>query len=74
MNLIRRREQLEISGGTSESSAAGTRHSYSEGERVAFVDWIKTSLKDDEEFKTYLPIDSTSQEIFTKIKDGIILW
>ena len=74
MNLIRRREQLEVSGGTSESSAAGTRHSYFEGERVAFVDWIKTALKDDEEFKTYLPIDSTSQEIFTKIKDGIILW
>lgn len=73
MNLIRRREQLEISGGTSESSAEGTRHSYSEGERVGFVDWIKTSLKDDEEFKTYLPIDSTSQEIFIKIKDGIIL-
>lgn len=74
MQLIGKREQLEILRGTSESSAEGTKHSYSEGELVAFVDWIKTSLKDDEEFKAYLPINSKGQEIFTKLKDGIILW
>ena len=72
--LIKKREQLDVSGGTSESSAEGTKHSYSEAERVAFVDWINTALKDDAEAQVYLPIDPASSDVFEKIKDGIILW
>lgn len=72
--LIKKREQLDVSGGTSESSAEGTKHSYSEAERVAFVDWINTALKDDKEAQVYLPINPATSDVFEKIKDGIILW
>ena len=72
--LIKKKEQIESSGGTSESSAEGTKHSYSDAERVAFADWINTALQDDQEAKAYLPIDPATQDIFTKIQDGIILW
>lgn len=71
--LIKKREQLDVSGGTSESSAEGTKHSYSEAERVAFVDWINTALKDDREAQVYLPINPATSDVFEKIKDGIIL-
>ncbi|CAH3045459.1 unnamed protein product [Porites lobata] len=71
--LIKKRDQLESSGGTSESSAEGTKHSYSEAERVAFVDWINTALKDDKEAQAYLPINPATSDVFEKMKDGIIL-
>lgn len=58
----------------SESSAEGTKHSLSEAEKVAFVDWINTALQDDAEAKTYLPMDPATQDLFVRIKDGIILW
>ena len=63
-----------MSGGTSESSAEGTKHTYSEAERVAFVDWINTALKDDQEAQAYLPLDPATADVFEKMKDGIILW
>lgn len=71
--LIKKREQLDVSGGTSESSAEGTKHSYSEAERIAFVDWINSALKDDAEARVYLPINAATSDVFEKIKDGIIL-
>lgn len=72
--LIKKKDQIESSGGMSESSAEGTKHSYSDAERVAFADWMNTALKDDAEAKAYLPIDPSTQDIFTKIQDGILLW
>ena len=63
-----------MSGGTSESSAEGTKHSYSEAEKVAFVDWMNTALTDDAEARVYLPINPATSGLFEKIKDGIILW
>ena len=35
-------------------SAAGTTHSFSDEEKVAFVDWINHSLSFDEELKVYI--------------------
>lgn len=63
-----------MSGGTSESSAEGTIHSYSEAERVAFVDWMNSALKEDVEARVYLPINPATSDVFEKIKDGILLW
>ncbi|XP_022782444.1 plastin-3-like [Stylophora pistillata] len=71
--LIKKTEKVEISGGTSESSAEGTKHTFSEAEKVAFVDWINTALQDDAEAKAYLPMDPATQDLFVKINDGIIL-
>lgn len=71
--LIKKTEKVEISGGTSESSAEGTKHTLAEAEKVAFADWINTALQDDAEAKAYLPMDPATQDLFVKINDGIIL-
>lgn len=71
--LLKKKEQLDVSGGTSESSAEGTIHSYSEAERVAFVDWMNSALKEDVEACVYLPINPATSDVFEKIKDGILL-
>ncbi|KAJ7392218.1 hypothetical protein OS493_013594 [Desmophyllum pertusum] len=71
--LIKKKENLASSGGTSESSAEGTKHTYSDAERVAFVDWINTALQDDTEAKAYLPMNPVTSELFEKMNDGIIL-
>jgi hypothetical protein len=47
--------------------------SFSEEERTAYVKVINSTLKDDEDCKKYLPIDPNNMEVFTLMKDGIIL-
>ena len=72
--LIKKRDRLESLGGTSKISTEGTKHSFIEAEKVAFVDWINTALQDDEEVKAYLPLNPETSDVFGKIKNGIILW
>lgn len=75
-DLLSKREKLVAHGGTSESSAEGTTHSYSEAENFAFCDWINSALKDDAEAcDRYLPIDASSKgtDLFEKVKDGVLL-
>jgi len=47
--------------------------SFSEEERTAYVKVINTTLRDDQDLQKYLPIDPNSMEIFSLMKDGIIL-
>lgn len=74
--LIKKREKINITGGSSEASAEGTKHSYSDAEKAAFADWINYVLEDDADCKIYLPISSSSDsgDMFEKCKDGILLW
>jgi len=46
---------------------------FSEEERTAYVKVINSSLADDPVCKKYLPIDPESNEVFDRIKDGVIL-
>ena len=46
---------------------------FSEEERTAYVKVINSSLADDPVCKKYLPIDPNNNEIFDRIKDGVIL-
>lgn len=55
-------------GGTSTSFST-----FSEEERTAYVKVINTTLRDDDDCKKYLPIDPDSMDIFSVMKDGIIL-
>lgn len=71
-SLVSRREGTQVQGGLSEASAAGTTHTSSEAEQIAFTDWINSQLKDDADCASYLPI--TPDNLFTKLKDGIIFW
>jgi hypothetical protein len=46
---------------------------FSEEERTAYVKVINTVLKDDEDCKKYLPIDPDTMDIFSFMKDGLLL-
>ena len=46
---------------------------FSEEERTAYVKVINSSLADDPICKKYLPIEPNSNEVFDRIKDGVLL-
>ena len=46
---------------------------FSEEERTAYVKVINSSLAEDKVCKKYLPIDPESNEVFDRIKNGVIL-
>lgn len=45
-----------------------------EEEKVAFVNWINKALEKDPDCKHVLPADPHTDELFTAVGDGIILW
>ena len=53
----------------------GAVHSYAEPEKRAFAEWINQSFKDDTILSQpkYLPIDASSEQLFQRVHDGIIL-
>ncbi|KAK3608523.1 hypothetical protein CHS0354_010378 [Potamilus streckersoni] len=67
------RQNLKTHGGMSDASVEGTTHSVKKEEQVAFADWINRALKDDVDCKTLLPIDPESDDLYKKLKNGIIL-
>uniref|UniRef100_A0AAY4DB16 Plastin-2 n=1 Tax=Denticeps clupeoides TaxID=299321 RepID=A0AAY4DB16_9TELE len=70
---INKKEGIYSVGGTSEQSSAGTQHSYSEEEKVAFVNWINKALEKDPDCQHVLPMDPTTNDLFTAMGDGIVL-
>ncbi|XP_077584996.1 plastin-2 isoform X2 [Stigmatopora nigra] len=68
---INKKEGIRNVAGTSEQ--AGTQHSYSEEEKVAFVNWINKALEKDPDCNHVLPADPDTDELFTAVGDGIIL-
>lgn len=54
-------------------SATGT-HSFSEEEKVSFVEHMNQVLKGNPMCDARLPIDPNNMDLFTKVKDGILLW
>lgn len=61
-------------GGMSAASAEGTAHSFSEEEKLAFVDWINFQLAEDADLKKVLPIAEEGDGLFKAVHDGIVLW
>ena len=71
------KENVKVHGGVSQSSAEGTTHSLTDSERVAFCDWINSSLEEDEDLNCLglLPVDPNSEtDLFQKVQNGILLW
>uniref|UniRef100_A0A7N8XIF6 Lymphocyte cytosolic protein 1 (L-plastin) n=1 Tax=Mastacembelus armatus TaxID=205130 RepID=A0A7N8XIF6_9TELE len=68
---INKKEGICNVAGTSEQS--GTQHSYSEEEKVAFVNWINKALEKDADCKHVLPMDPNTNDLFTAMGDGIVL-
>lgn len=54
-------------------TASGGAHTYSEEEKISFVEHINSSLADNPLVKDKLPLDPQSMDIFSAVKDGLIL-
>ena len=67
-------KKLVTVGGLSEASAEGTTHSFSEEEKIAFVDWINYQLEDDADVQKHLPISEDGDGLFRAVHDGLVLW
>ncbi|KAF7657480.1 hypothetical protein LDENG_00026450 [Lucifuga dentata] len=70
---ITRRDGIRSFGGTSGSSSEGTQHSYSDEEKVAFVNWINKALAKDPDCKHLLPMNPANDSLFASVRDGILL-
>ncbi|XP_009638049.1 plastin-1 isoform X1 [Egretta garzetta] len=70
---INKKEGITAIGGTSAISSEGTQHSYSEEEKVAFVNWINKALQDDPDCKHLLPMNPSDASLFKCLADGILL-
>ncbi|TWW71858.1 Plastin-1 [Takifugu flavidus] len=70
---ITRRDGIRSFGGMSGNSSEGTQHSYSDEEKVAFVNWINKALVKDPECQHLLPMNPNDESLFTSVRDGILL-
>lgn len=71
--VVKKVEAVNRLGGRSDASAVGTTHSYSDEEKVAFVDWINHVLGKDADLKGKVPINETDDSLFKAVGDGILL-
>ncbi|KAL4635860.1 plastin-1-like [Arapaima gigas] len=70
---ITRRDGIRSFGGTSGISSEGTQHSYSDEEKVAFVNWINKTLANDADCGHLLPMNPENESLFKSVTDGILL-
>ncbi|XP_028251223.1 plastin-1 [Parambassis ranga] len=70
---ISRRDGIRSFGGTSRTSSEGTQHSYSDEEKVAFVNWINKTLAKDPDCQHLLPMNPDDDSLFKSVRDGILL-
>ncbi|XP_034714256.1 plastin-1-like [Etheostoma cragini] len=70
---ITRKDGIRSFGGTSGNSCEGTQHSYSDEEKVAFVNWINKALAKDPDCQHLLPMNPDDESLFTSVRDGILL-
>ncbi|XP_049441567.1 plastin-3-like [Epinephelus fuscoguttatus] len=70
---LNKKEGILAIGGTSEISSEGTQHSISEQERIAFANYINSSLEKDPDCQHVLPINPETEALFKAVADGIIL-
>ncbi|XP_058471852.1 plastin-1 [Solea solea] len=70
---ISRRDGIQSFGGMSRKSSEGTQHSYSDEEKVAFVNWINKALAKDPDCDHLLPMDPSGESLFASVRDGILL-
>ena len=52
----------------------GSYHGFSKEEQRSFSQWINSHMNDFPELKHTLPINDEGSDLYSKFKDGIILW
>ncbi|KAK2941068.1 putative actin bundling protein [Blattamonas nauphoetae] len=73
MTQLERQKPKEETRIVLEGAQANSIHSYSEEEKTAFVEFINNQLADDPDLKDVLPVDSSGEDIFKVVHDGILL-
>ncbi|KAK5886768.1 hypothetical protein CesoFtcFv8_017772 [Champsocephalus esox] len=71
--IITRKDGIRSFGGMSRKSSEGTQHSYSDEEKVAFVNWINKALAKDPDCQHLLPMNPDDESLFASVRDGILL-
>ncbi|XP_010784529.1 plastin-1-like, partial [Notothenia coriiceps] len=71
--IISRKDGIRSFGGMSRKSSEGTQHSYSDEEKVAFVNWINKALSKDPDCQHLLPMNPDDESLFASVRDGILL-
>jgi hypothetical protein len=51
-----------------------SKHSFTETEKQAYVNFINRTLQDDVDLKGVLPISATDSSLFDVIAAGVLLW
>ena len=52
----------------------GTTHSFSEEEKLAFVDWINYQLENDTDLAGVIPIKEEGEALFQAVYTGLVMW
>ena len=47
---------------------------YAEEEKYAFVNWINKALENDPDCRHVIPMDPNTNDLFSAVGDGIVLW
>ncbi|KAG1652916.1 Plastin-1 [Nymphon striatum] len=71
--MVSKRENVTTIGGMSDASSEGTTHSVRQSEQVAFAEWLNSNLFSDPDLKGILPINPEKQDLYEKVKNGILL-
>ncbi|KAF2075329.1 hypothetical protein CYY_003358 [Polysphondylium violaceum] len=72
-SVVKKHNQVNTIGGYSGSTASGVQHSYSDEEKVAYIDWINNCLAKDSDLKGKLPISEEGDAFFKACHDGLLL-
>ncbi|CAK5081784.1 unnamed protein product [Meloidogyne enterolobii] len=60
--------------GMAEHGADEIVHTIRVEEELAFSNWINSSLSEDSDLKSLLPVNPEGGDLYTKIRDGLIIW
>ncbi len=55
-------------------ACSGSLHAFSDAERTAFVRHINDVLGTDADLQHAMPINDQNDDVFTVIRDGVLLW
>lgn len=73
VNIVKKTSAHVHKLGGYSAGSSDTTHSYSEEEKVAFVDWISDCLRKDNDLKEKFPMRSDDDSLFKACTDGILL-
>eukprot|EP01135_Chromosphaera_perkinsii_P001057 Nk52_evm7s158 gene=Nk52_evmTU7s158 len=71
--VVKQSKGVNQMAGTSSQSAEGTTHSFSDDEKMGYVDWINSQLGGDPDLSKVLPMKEEGNHLFSSLHDGVLL-